>query len=451
MTRYIRVIPVCFLLILIILHSFTGCFAENTSVLRITIPPDTTNSPALAALYEDRDFRERIEARIGAELVVSIDTVPNIPYTELRQSKLFDKSGIIFTSDLELLTQLSDQRMLYEFSMQDISSAVSDAFQTDQIAGRYKGRQFAVILPFLTENYHDVYFLAHADLMQKAVSDPVDADPETFRAILRVLKNEGIIPLAAYGSPSEDGFLPLLSLFDLAGMGNGDFLYEDGHIVFSKITPEAREYLAYTHDLYEEGLIPSDFLNIDQYSAMDMFLQKKCAMTLLTSPSVIEEIRSAGIGSEIQIVRIELPGAAGQTDPWFYHRIMAIYPADSVEIELKNDFLRALYEESLSLESPDYPEFPYYPLYSEESYCEQRTDPIPFTPYNLSIIADKLRNDETIIIPYYSKIVAGELPLESFSVMRNKWLVQGGEEALEIMDAYYSNYLLGISFGVYKK
>ncbi len=447
MIRHSKTILYCFLSFLAFLCSFSVCFGENSSVLRITVTPDTTNSPVLAALYEDRDFRKKIENRIGAELIVSVDTIPNIPYTELRQSRLFDKSGMIFISDPMLLTQLADQRMLYEFSGDDIASAVSDDFQSGQIAGRYKGRQYAVIFPFLTENCHEAYLLAHADLLSKAVSDPVNADPETFRSILRALKNEGVVPFAAYGSPSEDGFLPLLSIFDLAGLGSGDFLYENGHIVFSKITLAAEEYLAYTHEMYEEGLIPADFLNIDQYSAMDMFLHKKCAMTLLTSPSVIEEILKAASLPDSRIVRIELPGSAGKTDPNFYHRIMAIYPANSVENELKNAFLKALYEESLSLESPVYPEIPLYQLYSEESYCEQRPDPITLLPYNISQIADKLRNDELIIIPYYSKITDGELPLESFSAMRTKWLQQGGEEALEIMDAYYSNYLRDISSG----
>ena len=60
---------------------------------------------------------------------------------------------------------------------------------------------------------------------------------------------------------------------------------------------------------------------------------------------------------------------------------------------------------------------------------------------------DKLTMDESIILPYYSKIVAGELPLASFSVMQDKWMSQGGEDALIVLNAYYSNYLHGISPG----
>ena len=430
-----------------ILCSFCGCFGEDKRTLRITITPETTNSPALAALYENREFREKIEARIGAELIVEINSIPNIPYTELRRSRIFDGSGIIFISDPQLIVQFADQKMLYEFSAEDLRYASDESSLSDQIAGRYKGRQFAVILPTLMQNYHEVYYLAHADLLQKAVSGPIDADPEAFRALLQTLKNEGIVPLTVYGSPAEDGFLPVLSLFDLAGIGNGDFLYTGGHIVFSKITPATKDYLAFAHDLFENDLIPSDFLNINQYSAVDMFLREKCAMTVLTSPSVIEEVLSAAADSENDFVRIRLPGAAGETDPYYYSRIAAIYPADSIETELKNRFLDVLCEESLSLESTGYPEIPYFPLFSEEAYCEQRLDPITFTPYNISQVTDKLNLDESIIYPYYAKIVAGELPLSSFSVMQNKWKSLGGDEGLDIIDAYYSNYLRGISSG----
>ena len=170
-------------------------------------------------------------------------------------------------------------------------------------------------------------------------------------------------------------------------------------------------------------------------------------MTVLTSPSVIEEVLSAAGDPGNDFVRIRLPGAAGETDPDYYHRIAAIYPADSTDVGLKNRFLDVFCEESLSLASPAYQEIPYYPLFTEESYCEQRLDPITFTPYNISQITDKLNMDESIIYPYYSKITAGELPISSFSVMQNKWLTQGGEEALDIIEAYYFNYLRGISSG----
>lgn len=421
--------------------------AESEKILHIYITPDATNSPALSALAENEMFRKRIEDQIGTKITVSINTLANMPYTPDDLNNPFDKNGIIFVSDPIMIAEFADQKMLHELRGTDLESEVFRNYISEQIAGRYNGRQYGIILPDLKNESQGVFLFAFRDLIEKAVTGPIEYSPDSFRDLLHNLQNEGVIPIAVNGSPAGDGFLPVLGLFGLAGKGDGEFFFDNNEVQFSKTTDKARDYLIYTHRLYEDGLIPDDFLNINQYSALDIFLRRKCAMTVLYTPACILEMQKMKELFGDNIVLIPVPGPAGKSDPNYYKRITALYPIGSVEIELKNRFLEVFSREAAELITHVIPAFPSFDLFKEWEETELEEDPLTLLRYNISKLLDKTELDNAVISPYYAKIVTGEIPINSFDSMRSKWLSSGGEKLLTMFSVYYRNRLEG--FAIY--
>lgn len=108
----------------------------------------------------------------------------------------------------------------------------------------------------------------------------IDKQPETVEEFIDMLRafttgdpdkngKDDTVGMIVLGSPdNSQTFYMLRGLFNIPN----NYQVKDGKIVFTLIEPEAKEYLKFVTQLYNEGLIPKDFAGLEAQAAVDLLV-----------------------------------------------------------------------------------------------------------------------------------------------------------------------------------
>ena len=70
-----------------------------------------------------------------------------------------------------------------------------------------------------------------------------------------MFKDQGMTAMAVYDSPTKKPFDMFLSMFGISSTHASNFMLgEDGKLQFKMISDQAKDYLAYMHQLYVDGI-----------------------------------------------------------------------------------------------------------------------------------------------------------------------------------------------------
>lgn len=417
---------------------------DETHVLEIQVSNDIAEIMPIKLLF-DPDFGAKLSEDTG--ITIRVNTVSAIVPS---RSSAYDAnitafSGIsVFSNPLQIV-QMVEEDMLYEFGNDDKHHSFFEGDIELQLPGRYLGRQYAYILSVCDRGLDSPLLVASVNQLEQAGIERIPAEPEEFKKMLTQLRGNGIVPLAVYGSPAENGFATLLSLFGLTGPGEGEFRLEDGRVSFTKLSEEAKSYLNYVNALYREHLIPEDFLSLTQLSTCKMLAEGKCAMAVVTSRTMLDAAMEQGKQYGHDLAVCPLPEGMAVSRPDSYAYLTCVISKNCTN---KEDAMAVLERLAAHTDDETVPLVQYetYPLFGRCGVKSGGVDPLYRQYYNTRRHNEKLMLDRAVIDPYYAKIAIGEISLNSFDKMTEQWYETMGEMLTELFTRYYFNPMNGIGW-----
>jgi ABC-type glycerol-3-phosphate transport system substrate-binding protein len=177
--------------------------------------------------------------------------------------------GIVFQKDMTALPRFQGQDLLQPFDNYMAGSTFFENFKAYQAKGILDGKQYgAVILPDGIPCGSGLYLVRKDIATQLGFS----RQPETFEEFNRMLaafKSAGKIPLSIFGSPGGQygvtnsyGVWDMLQGFFGVTTYRNEWCVRDGKIVSRFTEPAVYDYLVYVKSLYDNEMIPRDFLSL---------------------------------------------------------------------------------------------------------------------------------------------------------------------------------------------
>ena len=305
---------------------------------------------------------------------------------------------------------------------------------------------------------------------------------EEFNDLLYMFKDQGMTAMAVYDSPTKKPFDMFLSMFGISSTHASNFMLgEDGKLQFKMISDQAKDYLAYMHQLYVDGIIPKDFASLDITAANELYLGGKAGMVAndiaWQMPQLFQSSEELGYDSKYLDYPADSYGntAYGDTHTNVANQVIMVAKGCPYTAEIM-DFLNFLMEpdtlmlNNYGIEGEHYelvdgvpkatekasdiawgvyyrniflPE-DWYQAYGvgadwAEYYYPSERHTIGKEIYDLQLpvsgeVINK-RDDltKTIVDPYFTKVITGEESLDSFDAFVQEWLGAGGQE---ITDEY---------------
>ena len=400
-----------------------------------------------------------------------------------------EASGIIIRGGTEWLANLVNQDALLPLDEYIKGTSLETLHSEIQSASRIDGKQYSIVFPEAIALQSPSYIVRKDWLLESGMTD----QPKTFDEFNHMLqafkaRGDGVVPLGVFGSPhgGTDGsqlsgaFSPIKGMFGIPT----EFALRDGKVVYTPILPEAKEYLAYTAQLYKDGMIAKDFAMLDAQKTQEMFIGGQMGLFLLEYPWASKTIIPAVAETGGDARFMDFPtGANGQPS---YSK--AYYPVssnvaiakDTKDVEAHIEFIEFLLKPETQqitnygiegqhytkegdnivpteegkniawsvyykpLASPDewyrmygvmadWAEY-YYP--TERNASREDVDPVYFMPPQPDLVAKRVQLN-TKVDTYYTDVVTGKQSLDSFDAFAQDWLNSGGQE---ILDGYNKLY-----------
>ncbi|WP_240421096.1 extracellular solute-binding protein [Paenibacillus periandrae] len=347
----------------------------------------------------------------------------------------------------------------------------------------YKGKIYAV----RTVNFGvgTKGLLARKDWLEPlGIKEPKTLDE--FYNMLKTVKEKkpDAVPYAVpYAGALAQGGGDLSSLEVIAGaFGQAvDYTAKDGKVVYNAVEPEAREFLAYTNKLYNEGLLDKEALVNKNDNVKEKLVSGKAAMSTIgwADAKVIgDAIKTKDPSSNLMYIdpptgKNGISGVAkGQTTVKYF-----IIPKFSKNAKAAVEFLNKMTNKDLidyisfGVEGKHYtkkdgkfiatPEAEkiryrvYYNMFDTIELGLQRMEQKGFAPYFEPVVKYSKQENVIDLVPpieivdkkskeladlkkeYFLKIISGALPLSAYDEYVANWKKAGGEEVLKALsDAY---------------
>lgn len=453
--------PVCWLLIFT-LGFFCACnapaapeqdIAAARPVLQVCIASGT-EAYAGVHILRNEETRGALEDTLGVQLEL-VDLYPEQDSSGTADVEF--KDVLLVDNPLQIVPLAARNQLLALFHME----------MEDPTLGKYQGLQYGYIFSHSNEAASQPVLAVLPEVLELADIRKIPFTPE---AVLQALEKLSVVdtsvvadiistpmsdiampPLAVYGMPSGAGFGPLLALFDMAPLGGNDICVADGTVVFDKLEPNAKAYLAYVRALYEKRFIPDACLLQTEYSAMELLINGRCFMAVLPNEAFAQMVvtRAAANGNRIALVKLPVPEACTEVN--VYNRLTGMVAKGSQNAELAKRFLVELQRMSNLTETKLAMEAEWYPLFVHaDTERMRRVDLVDEVLTDIRRLYEKNMLDTTYIEPYYCRIVTGDLPLEAFDTMKEQWLLTNhdtnrGEfsSGKSLMDLYNRWYAAG--------
>lgn len=389
---------------------------QAPAVLKVYLSETAYGYSAARYLLEEKN-RQELEAELDFEIEL-------IPYTTDGNSediRNLSMDGVILTDDPMEITILANENDLKRLDMQSLWTQ-----ERDSLFGRIGGWQYAYVYTTESENISRAVLLVLPELLEKAGVKEVPYTPEGVEKMLEDVY-QYVRPLAIYGAPNEGSFAPLMGLFDLSPTGGREFFREGDQVRYDKFSDSGKVYLGWLKGLYARELLPKDFLQLSEYSMIDMLAGGRYAMAVMTEEACIAETikRCEAQGREIAVA--ELPVSA-ESQQWnIYRRLLGGVMSDCPKFEAGVSFLRLLHERTEGIEKTEASSaanaLNRYPLFSQKSARTLREDPVERCTFDANMQYEKLLIDKYVVKEYYSRLAVGDLALDAFDDMADSSLM----------------------------
>lgn len=390
--------------------------------------------------------------------------------------------GVVFTQTTYKASQMAAQGLLEPLDSYLADNTLYNQYKDIQALGEYDGSQYGIVVPTDGIFAQGSLTVARKDIMTANGFAQQPKTFEEFNDLLYMFKDQGMTAMAVYDSPTKKPFDMFLSMFGISSTHASNFMLgEDGKLQFKMISDQAKDYLAYMHQLYVDGIIPKDFASLDITAANELYLGGKAGMVAndiaWQMPQLFQSSEELGYDSRYLDYPTDFYGntAYGDTHTNVANQVIMVAKGCPYTAEIM-DFLNFLMEpETLMLnnygiEGEHYeladgvpkatekasdiawgvyyrniflPE-DWYQAYGvgadwAEYYYPSERHTIGKEIYDLQLpvsgeVINK-RDDltKTIVDPYFTKVITGEESLDSFDDFVQEWLGAGGRE---ITDEY---------------
>ena len=322
-----------------------------------------------------------------------------------------------------------------------------------------------------------------ADFLDKAPSKDAflaDPTPEAYAQLLKELMDAGVVK---YGTTVDGGLARLDSIFNHAFGVTGTLIkQEDGSYVYSMVTEQEKNKLAFYAQLYKDGILDADYITKAWDTMEQAFYEGDCALIAGTAGDVIQVYNTKMVqtmGEAAELVALPPAKGVGQAyasiDVTKEERGFAINA--TIEQNVK-DAAFAILEymaspegrmiDKLGVEGKHYTVNDGVVTFTEDwgSYWARffptvdglpadlkLATPVLSTPAqdSLTLGAQFYANDINVIIPedlqpqlaavksiyteYANEIVRGVRPVEDFAEMVEKFNAAGGEQLNEYINS----------------
>lgn len=464
--------------------SITGTvIAEERPTLQVICPSNVQDFPE-GVTANDNFIVDYWSEQTGFDFDIVV-----LPSTDASQklNLMFNSGeiyGMVFEKDMTALARFHGEGLLQPLDDYIADSKFFSEFEQYQTKGVLDGKQYgAVILPDGIPCASDL-FLTRKDVLADVGITESPKTFEDFNEMLATLKAEtGMIPLGVCKSPADASWGTISALFNVSAFHNS-WCVRDGKVTFRQLQPEAYDYLVYAKSLYDDGMIPQDFLSLTEDALRQLYLSESIATMIeggcwnmptfmpmseekgfdtrfMDYPESYYGEKSYGNQDRLAASQIVfLSSAAKNPQDYITFLDFLIEPetlmvcnyglegehynldADgNVEVTEAGDNIKwAVYYRNVFMPDDWYPVYGINAKWNEVYYPTERHsvgytdfDPVEFMPQTSEAVALQKELFETIITLYYAKAVTGEVELspESFEAMAAEWRAAGGQSLEE--------------------
>lgn len=233
--------------------------------------------------------------------------------------------GVLINMD-ELINQ-------YAPNFWDIVRSRGDAFNQEIRGDGGAIIKFGTIwLPEFVNDRAQTGFMVRKDWMTEwGLEAPTTLDE--FTELLRTFKDKGVeVPLALSNfldTTDNVNFSNYNIIASAFGVAFKDFtLDENGKVVYTRIDPAYKEFLAYMKSLVDEGLVDRDFITRKSGDALKLFYNGRAGMTYFHSSNYRDAMAAgATVDPEFDVLPIVHPKMTADQQIHISHRTQSIYDA----------------------------------------------------------------------------------------------------------------------------
>lgn len=233
--------------------------------------------------------------------------------------------GVLINMD-ELINQ-------YAPNFWDIVRSRGDAFNQEIRGDGGAIIKFGTIwLPEFVNDRAQTGFMVRKDWMTEwGLEAPTTLDE--FTELLRTFKDKGVeVPLALSNfldTTDNVNFSNYNIIASAFGVAFKDFtLDENGKVVYTRIDPAYKEFLAYMKSLVDEGLVDRDFITRKSGDALKLFYNGRAGMTYFHSSNYRDAMAAgATVDPEFDVLPIVYPKMTADQQIHISHRTQSIYDA----------------------------------------------------------------------------------------------------------------------------
>lgn len=307
---------VALLLSVLLVAVFVSAVAEGGTVGAAGAPVEVTilMKDVDPANEENQAIMAAVEAGMAAQ-----GNYVNITLLEAPAGKYIEVAPLAFRTgeinpDIIWFQSNTDTGSVSEGLLEDLTPYIEKSTYVKAIMGEHSKARMASS-PYLLWLAPAKYsapvirkdFLAAAPSYEAFLADPT---PEAYKTLLsEIMAN---VPSVEYGVTVDGGLARLDSIFNHAFGVTATIMEKDGKYVYSMVTGEEKNKLAYYADLYKDGILDVDYIT-KQWDTMEQaFYDGKCALIAGTAGDVIQlynakMVETNGEGAEL----VALPPAKG--------------------------------------------------------------------------------------------------------------------------------------------
>lgn len=211
----------------------------------------------------------------------------------------------------------TDTPVIAEGLLEDLTPYVEGSTYVKEIMGAHSKARLASS-PYLLWLAPAKFYapVMRADFLDQAPSKDAflaDPTPEAYAQLLKELMDAGVVKYGVTIDGSETALARLNSIFNHAFGVTGTLMQqEDGSYVYSMVTEQEKNKLAFYAQLYQDGILDADYITKTWDVMEQSFYEGDCALIAGTAGDVIQVyntkmVQTAGEAAEL----VALPAAKG--------------------------------------------------------------------------------------------------------------------------------------------
>lgn len=460
----------------------------SATTLRIYVPSNVEEFPAGKDL-NNNEISDFIEEQTGYDIEWELQPREGVDQKINIMMASGDTPDLIITSSKEIYANLAQQGLLAPLDevLEEVGTTIM-ANVPDETwkAVTYEGKKYAIAVPQNQVSRQGM--LVRTDWLEQLGLDipkTVDEYYETLKAIKEQNPGgDGTIPMLGGAAENNgDAFGFIESFAGAFGLG-AQYVEKDGAVVHTYTQPEAKDFLTFMNKLYQEGLLDTDYPVNKEANIKEKLVGEKAAMSTIhwaTAKGVVESLNEKNPDAKLEYIHppVGPDGKYGFTKNTPV-RVYMLIPRASKNVKETVDFINKYMEPdvlktvSYGWEGTHYNEENglivateeaeqiryriYYQIWDTEENFLNRVSLKGFSPYYdpiteyvtytnitdyappLPVVEENAQTLKDLTNEYFTKIIAGALPMSAFDEYVEKWNSMGGTASLEAINEWYETF-----------